>query len=152
MNCDLCGKEAEMYNAVVEGSDMSVCSSCAKYGKVTGRVKAAVKEKKQDKPAEQGKELIETVVSNLGELLKRKREELGLSHKDFASKIAEKDSVLHKLETGNITPTLEKARWLEKILGLRLVEELKDEQVAQQKDSSVMTLGDFVKIKTRKGN
>ncbi|MAG15557.1 TIGR00270 family protein [Candidatus Woesearchaeota archaeon] len=152
MNCDLCGKEAELFKAIVEGSEMTVCHGCGGYGKVIGKVQIAVEEKKKNKPVMQTTEAMEDVVSNFGELLKRKREELGLNQKDFASKIAEKESILHKLETGAIVPTLERARKLEKMLGLKLVEELKDEPVTQQKSSAEMTLGDMIKIKKRKGN
>ncbi len=151
MNCDLCGKETEMYKALVEGTELTVCSNCTKYGKVTGRVRAYVPEKKKpEKKAEAAEEAIETVVGDFGERLKRKREGLGLNQPDFAKKIAEKESILHKLETGAIRPTLDRARQLEKMLGLKLVEELREEQVSQQKSKDVMTLGDFVKIKERK--
>ncbi len=150
MNCDLCGKETELLRALVEGTELTICGSCVKYGKVIGRVKAPVEGKKQEKKALPAEETIEVVASNFGELLKRKREELGLNQPDFAKKIAEKESMLHKLETGAIRPTLERARELERMLGLKLVEELKDEPVLQQKSKDVMTLGDFVKIKTGK--
>ncbi len=151
MNCDLCGKETEMYKALIEGTELTVCSSCTKYGKVIGRVRTEAPEKaKQEKKTEAEEEAIDSVVGNFGEQLKRKREELGLNQPDFAKKIAEKESILHKLETGAIRPTLDRARQLEKMLGLKLVEELKEEPVSQQKSKDVMTLGDFVKIKAGK--
>lgn len=150
MNCDLCGKETELYRALVEGTELTVCGSCAKYGKVTGKIKIVIPEKKlREKKAPAVEEAIEVVAGNLGELLKRKREELGLNQPDFAKKIAEKESMLQKLETGAIRPTLERARELERMLGLKLVEELKEEPVSQQKSKDVMTLGDFVKIKVK---
>ncbi len=152
MNCDLCGKETELLRALVEGTELTVCSSCSKYGKVTGKARAFVPESKkphEDKKAA-AEEPIDAVVGNFGELLKRKRETLGLSQSDFAKKIAEKESILQKLETGGIKPTLDRARELERMLGLKLVEELREEPVSQQKSKEVMTLGDFVKIKARK--
>lgn len=151
MNCDLCGKETELYRALVEGTELTVCSSCAKYGKVTGKIKIAIPEKKaqEKKATPASEEAIEVVTGNFGELLKRKREELGLNQGEFAKKIAEKESMLQKLEAGAIRPTLERARELEKMLGLKLVEELKEEPVSQQKSKDVMTLGDFVKIKVK---
>ncbi len=152
MNCDLCGKETELFRALVEGSELTVCSGCSKYGKVTGRVRASVPEQKttREEKKDAAEEPIDAVVGNFGELLKRKREELGLNQSDFAKKIAEKESILQKLETGGIKPTLERARELEKLLGLKLVEELMEERVSQQKSKDAMTLGDFVKIKARK--
>ncbi len=151
MNCDLCGKETELFRALVEGTELTVCNSCSKYGKITGKVIVSFPERKtHEKPIEAAEEAIENVVSNFGELLKRKREELGLSQSDFAKKIAEKESILQKLEIGGIKPTLDRARELEKLLGLKLVEEVREEPVSQQKSKDVLTLGDFVKIKNRK--
>jgi len=151
MNCDLCGKEAEMYKAVIEGSQMTVCKGCSEYGSNVERTKPVIHERMQRRVETPKSDVIEAVVSNLGELLKRKREEIGLKQKDFAKKIAEKESTLHKLETGTITPTLERARKLEKMLGLTLVEELKEEPIEKQKDTSVITLGDMVKITKTRG-
>ncbi len=150
MNCDLCGKEAELFKTLVEGTQLTVCSNCGKYGKVLGRVRINVPEKKKEAPVQKKEEVIQLVASNFGRLLKSKRESLGMDQKEFAQKIAEKESVLHRLENGEVTPTLERAQELEKMLGLRLIEEIKDEPIATGKDKTVMTLGDFVKIKTRK--
>ncbi|MBI2663983.1 TIGR00270 family protein [Candidatus Woesearchaeota archaeon] len=149
MNCDMCGREAEMFKAVIEGSEMSVCSECAKYGHVVGKLQIEAVEPKR--PQIQAKaEAVEAVVNNFGQLLKRKREQLGLSQKEFAKKIAEKESTLHKLETGTIAPQIERARKLEKMLGLKLVEEVQDMQFSRKGSSAVVTLGDMVKIKKRR--
>lgn len=152
MRCEMCGRETELYRAIIEGSQLTVCNSCAKYGKITGRfTEAAAETRDNRKEAKKiSDEPLESVVSNFGEILKKKREELGMTHKDFAAKIAEKESVLRKLETGSVKPTLERARQLERMLGIRLVEELKDEQVETKKGSPEVTLGDVVKIKVRK--
>ncbi len=151
MNCDLCGKETELFRALVEGTELTVCSGCSKYGKITGKVKAPPPEQKtQEKKKAEAEEPIDAVVGNFGELIKKKREDLGLNQSDFAKRIAEKESILHKLETGGIKPTLDRARELERLLGLKLVEELREEPLSQQKSNDIMTLGDFVKIKARK--
>lgn len=149
MDCELCGKKGEMYRAVVEDSQMTVCNACSKYGHVTGKVRQVVEVRK--KPKQVKEEKIEVVVSNFGELLRKKREQAGMNQKDFARKIAEKESILHKMETGSLVPTMETARKLERMLRLKLVEEINEESSGdRKKDNSVMTLGDFVKIKTRK--
>ena len=109
MNCDLCGKEAELHkDAMIEGSQMSVCRNCAKYGRIieaTEKIRpaAAITQAKLE-------EGVQTLVSNFGEFLKRKREQMGLTHKEFARKIAERESTLHKLETGTIALTIAKAK------------------------------------------
>ena len=149
MDCELCGKKGEMYRAVVEDSQMTVCNACSKYGHVTGKVRQVVEVKKKPKQAKE--EPVEVVVSNFGELLRKKREQDGMSQKEFARKIAEKESILHKMETGSLVPTMETARKLERMLSLKLVEEITEEASGERKkDNQVMTLGDFVTIKTRK--
>ena len=138
-----------MYRAVVEDSQMTVCNACSKYGHVTGKVRQVVEVKKKPKQAKE--EPVEVVVSNFGELLRKKREQDGMSQKEFARKIAEKESILHKMETGSLVPTMETARKLERMLSLKLVEEITEEASGERKkDDQVMTLGDFVTIKTRK--
>ena len=87
----------------------------------------------------------QSIPANLDAVLRLVQEERNAT----AKKIAEKESTLHKIEVGTITPTLERARKLEKMLGLKLVEELKEEPIEKQKDSSVMTLGDLIKIKKK---
>ena len=147
MNCDLCGKEAELHKTVIESSRMNVCKNCEKYGRViesTEKIRTAAVT--QTKPDEE----LQTLVSNFGELLKKKREQLGLSHREFARKIAERESTLHKLETGTIALTIAKAKNLEKMLGLRLTEEIQEEPVALRTGKTEMTLGDAIKIKTKK--
>ena len=148
MNCDLCGKEAEMFKAVIEGSRVTVCEGCSEYGVNVEKVQPV--EKKIVQPRYSQSEVIEGVISSFGDVIRRKREQLGLSHKEFAQKIAEKESTLHKLEIGTLVPTLERARKLEKMLRLTLVEEQQDEQVVQRETKTDMTLGDMVKIKKRK--
>ena len=149
MDCELCGKKGEMYRAVVEDSQMTVCNACSKYGHVTGKVRQVVEVKK--KPKQVKEESVEVIVSNFGELLRKKREQTGMSQKEFARKIAEKESILHKMETGSLVPTMETARKLERMLRLKLVEEITEEVSGERKkDNQVMTLGDFVTIKTRK--
>jgi len=54
------------------------------------------------------------------------------------------------METGSMKPTLERARKLEKMLGVKLIEEVKDEPIVEQKSSASMTLGDMIKIKKSK--
>ena len=47
-NCDMCGRENNLNQAIVEGSLLNVCDNCARFGKVI-LIKKAVKEIKDDK-------------------------------------------------------------------------------------------------------
>ena len=153
MSCEMCGKSGEMFRAVVEGSSMTLCASCAKYGKITARISQPGKEQKAGITSarrENTREDAREIAANYGQIIKRKREELGLNMKDFAMKIAEKESTLHKIETGEIPIPIERALKLEKQLGIKLVGKAEEEAVVQKSKNSEMTLGDFVKIKPRK--
>jgi len=75
-----------------------------------------------------------------------KREGLGLKQKELAEKIAEKEALVHKLETGIVEPSIKIAKKLEKFLKIKLVEE--QEQTAESFISPKRegyTLGDFLK-------
>jgi len=148
MDCDLCGKEGDLYRALVEGSQVTVCNTCSKFGIVSGQVRSSRPEIKKPVATPQN-ELAEQIVSDLGRLIKKKREEFGMNQRDFARKIAEKESSLHNMEIGTLIPTIERARKLGRALGLSLVEEVVEEPVQSKKDQSVMTLGDYIKIKKR---
>ena len=151
INCDLCGKADERLNrAIIESVELNVCNDCSKFGKVIGQVRVASKKEisKKTKSIEEQEEKIELIVENYSEIIRKKRESMNLSQKDFASKLNEKESTIHKIETGTFEPSLELAKKLEKFLGIRLIEEHqeKHENFKMSKEEG-FTLGDFIKIK-----
>ena len=89
MDCDMCGREQAVLKASVEGTVLSVCNSCSKYGKVVGKVPVAAaamkKAEKMRMPAEE--EELEAVVASFGQLVKQKREELGRKREDGFMKL-----------------------------------------------------------------
>lgn len=149
-SCELCGKTTELYRALVEGTELSVCEACSMYGRVLGRAKVIdeKREKKVSAPAE--KEIIEIIVPDFSERIRKKRQALGLKQDEFGKLISEKESVVHKLETGGIKPSLETARKLEKILKIKLVEILEEEgALAKRGGSDQFTFGDAARIRKR---
>ncbi len=145
MQCEMCGSNAgRLLKADIEGSVMNVCSSCARFGKL---IKAPpVYEKRIERKREPDKKPVEIIVANFSSLIKNKRERLGLKQEQLAKKLAERESIIQKLETGQFVPGVELARKIEKILRLRLIEEYKADMAEQPKamKGSAMTLGDFV--------
>lgn len=158
MQCELCGRETDLFIAEVEGTELRICEKCAKFGKIIRRVPAPAKIKAKSgsgkgNPPEnvEEPEVIELIAEGYGMAIRNKRERMGLSQKDFAKRVAEKESLIQKLETENIEPSIPLAKKLEKILGVKLVEEVRDTKVQIQKGrSAIFTLGDFVKIRKRK--
>ena len=53
MVCEMCGSEGNLYRTTIEGTEMSVCSECSKFGEILGPIREEVKiEKKKSKKIE----------------------------------------------------------------------------------------------------
>lgn len=141
--CDLCGKDTQLFSAIVEGSRLNVCSACGSYGKV---LKKQVVFKKNP-VAEKAPEPVEVVVSNYAKLIRESREKRNLTQKDFARFLNEKESVVQKLENGVLVPPLSMAKKLEKLLRIKLVEIEEESAVPPNKGSGPLTIGDILNIK-----
>ncbi len=145
MNCDMCGKEENFVRSIIEGSELNVCTKCAKYGKVLGNIARKPFVPKMDKS--RTKEAITIINPHYATLIKQKREQLGLKQEDLAKALSEKESVVQKTESGAIPP-MELARKFESFLKIKLIEEYREEVDTSQKNKTAeLTLGDFIKIK-----
>ena len=152
INCDLCGKATEsLAKTIIEGVQLDVCSDCAKFGKVIATIKrpdAKEQHKQYIKQQQAKEEEIELLVENYADIIKKRRESMGLTQKDFANKINEKASAIHKIETGALEPPLYLAKKLEKALGIKLIERHEEKFESSRKNKvEGFTLGDFIKIK-----
>ena len=152
INCDLCGKtEAALNMALIEGVELSVCGACSKFGKIIAPVKRYSPKEQHIMSMKYApkEEKIELLAEDYPEIIKKRRESMGLSQKDFALRISEKESTVHNIETGHFTPPIAMARKLEKILGVKLVEEHEErhETRGKSKRDEGFTLGDFIRIK-----
>ena len=72
---------------------------------------------------------------------------MGLKQKEFAKFLAERESLIHKMESGTYTPSIELARKLERQLGISLVEQKEVKTQKLEKKASKFTIGDIIKIK-----
>ena len=152
MQCEMCGKDTQLFTAELEGSMLNLCESCAKYGKMIKKVaqtqthsKGIIKKAPLSK-----KQFVELIVDDFAAKIRNAREKLQLNQEDFAKKLNEKISVIHHFETGKMVPSLDLARKLEKALHITLVE-MHEESSGGQKEgkSEAMTIGDIVKIHKR---
>jgi len=151
--CDMCGEETDLLVVSIEGSELTVCNNCAKYGKVIRKFQprqanVQVGSVKKEMPEEE--EIIEIIVPDFADLIRNAREKTGQKQEVFAKKINEKASLVHYLETGKHKPSIELARKLEKALGIKLVEQIKDDGTKYKATKSgSVTIGDIVKIRKR---
>lgn len=145
MSCELCGKGGVLVDAVVEGTSLRVCDKCGGFGKVLSRPvgkHAGVVRRVVEKQAPE-------VVQDFASRIRGMREKLGLSQKDFALRLNEKEGVISQLEAGSLMPSLELAKKLERLLKIKLLEEVADVSVQAAKKSAGLTIGDVIKVKKR---
>ena len=158
MNCDVCGKEGNLFNVEIEGSVLVACESCASHGKKLGKVvvnntpKADVKKPSSKMVRVEKEEPVILVVDNYNLLIKNKRERLGLKQEELAKRINEKESLIQQIESKKIEPSIKVAEKLESFLKIKLLDVYKPEvqSGSSQKDRGPVTLGDVINIKTRK--
>ncbi|MGC8547266.1 MAG: multiprotein bridging factor aMBF1 [Thermoplasmata archaeon] len=142
MNCELCGKEIKHYHEVIiDGATMKVCDECAKYGKEVRqpssfqipRITKVVVQSPVSNPIAHPpmkkrtpRELIDDdePVLDFGKIIKKRREELGMSQEELAVKLQEKKNLLAKIEREEIKPDKATAKKIEKILGIKIMEKI----------------------------
>lgn len=149
VDCELCGKKVAEIDAIVEGTTLKVCENCAEYGKVIPIKKPFIKE--QPKLRIEKEEPAETVVLDYSDKIKKAREQLNLKQEEVAKRLAEKQSVIHNVETGHLQPSLELARKFERMFNINLIEEV-EEKPSKKLDfkDSALTIGDILKFKKRR--
>ena len=162
--CELCGRPiyGKAYKVIVEGVELTVCASC--YLKLLKNKGLAKKAREQAKPSKQAAQPSRTrrvhrnrtenydVVEDYAKRIREAREKLGLSRADLARKVQEREVTLGKIETGRLMPTIDLARRLEKVLKIKLLEPVIDEDEEPPvhpsgKPKSVLTLGDIAVLK-----
>ena len=147
MQCELCGAEGRLYKVKIEGSIMNVCEKCKRFGTPISTYHKPINYKKKKKTIEKP-EIIEEIVPDYANLIREARESHKMKQDEFARKINEKDSIIHKIETGHFKPSLKLAKKIEKFFGIKLIQEIEDSdnKVKTSDDTgSGFTIGDFIK-------
>lgn len=169
MQCEICGAtiRGQPMRIVVEQAEMVVCDSCARHGRsyvawsrgakpgvaVGGRrFQTSRRVAKPRRAAWRGEELDEEfdLVPDYPLVIRRARERKGWTHEDLAKRINEKVSVIHRLESRRMRPSIGLARKLERELGVELLEEVADiplDLAGGEEEES--TIGDVVQIKKK---
>jgi putative transcription factor len=153
--CEICGRpiEGEPIPVEVDKAVLYVCRSCAaQYGKRTTQQQpqSAVQKKPAPRPAAPRPPPLEVeLVENFGTVIRRARENLGLSREALAAMLGVKETVLRRIEAGQLQPDLALAKRLERALGVRLLVEAAEEGVAKSggKVERGLTLGEVAEIR-----
>jgi len=136
----MCGREIdarEAKKAIVEGSLLILCPQCytrlSKQGVVkeppvqtqSKQVKQTPPPKPPSRPARRPEEY--EVVEDYATRIKNAREKLGWSQEVLAVKVGESVNTIKRIEAGKLKPSIELARKLERILGIKLLEPVVEE-------------------------
>ena len=149
MICDMCGSPGKLFRTIVEGTELSVCQECSRFGKVVGVIELTrpIAKAKSEEPET---EVMELLVEDYAEKIRKKRESLGLNQDEFAKKLNEKESLIQKIESGHFEPSIGLAKKISRILQIKLVEEYEERHEKQPRPKvEGFTLGDFIKIKEK---
>lgn len=149
----MCGKEGNFDDYKLEGAVLSLCNNCNKGAKYIPRKKTQVTQsglkKQYDHSYERSdEEQIRVVVDDFARLIKNKRNSLNLTIEKFASLINEKSTLMNKLESGKLVPSLKIAEKLERALNMKLIkfETVSGESMYTSADEDTeMTIGDLFK-------
>ena len=160
MRCEVCGREIQgpPYYRVIEGGRLTVCSQCSKFSdqewdprRPQARKSPTRRRSAQPKPRRRSD--IETaeslgLVDGYGMIIKKARQKKGLTIEDFAKKVSEKESVVKKLEKGNMNPPMNLVRKIQRELSVNILEEAESGSgSAMTRPMGPRTLGDLIKIK-----
>ena len=152
MECELCGKVTnKLFNVVIEEVSLQVCEECAKFGKIKKEKvfsnKAYLKNIQQEIKEIREKEII--VSQKAKDLLRRYREEKGLTREELAKMLNVKVNLIEKIERGVTDLDLKDVEKIEKKLKLKLTEEVVIDYDPKQKqfdENETLTVGDVVKL------
>ena len=159
MQCELCGKECGDRGriAVVEGVQMLLCPSCIRYAQSVHQkeeMPPILKQRllKRLHKTSGNKDIYEKMDKELIPdwhiVIRNAREKKNLSREELGFRIGERTITISKIEKGELRPSDELAKKLEKQLDVKLFEEVQKISISQHRDTTQgFTLGDFIKKK-----
>jgi putative transcription factor len=152
MQCDMCGVDTELVLAQIEGTNLNVCNKCARYGKIIQKKQNLrpniFKKNNNTRFKKEEKEIL--ILEDYPSKIRNSREKRKLTQEQFAKMLNEKTSLIQSLENGKIEPSEKLARKLEKILKIKLIEEIKNNiktEYTNPNKKGPLTIGDLLKIK-----
>ena len=158
----MCGAESKVPLKRVrrEGAELSVCSSCARYGTElhgaakspaapSGRVSGPVHSHAPQQ--RRSRDLFDTLggdlVEDYADRIRNARLKMGLSQKDLALAMMEKELLIKKIEKGELIPEENVRKKIEKELGIQLLEDASSDSQDFHQSRMTTTMGDVIKIK-----
>lgn len=172
MQCEMCGKQSESLKvALVEGSELEVCSDCESFGEVlhdgsddsSGGGEASTGSSSSSggrtpSPSSGGGggggggrrdpfEEMGALAGDYPERVREAREGMELTQEELADRLNEKQSLIRKIERGDMRPDEEVRGKLESTLEVSLTEEVSGDDWESESSGEGYTLGDIVERK-----
>ena len=143
MQCELCGKDRDLFKTIIEGSEMDVCNGCSGFGNVIKEVKIETPSFNDNKSSK-----IYYIKKDYFKLIKENREKLGIKQKTLAKKMNIKESLIHKVESKVLEPSMDLAREFERFFNIKLIESYEEKkQIKSEFEAGELTIGDLLKEK-----
>lgn len=159
MECEICGKTLSEHpkRVKIDGSIMTVCDECAKFGIIQKEppksrfIKRNNKKRKPKTKQQRNDEPQEELIEDYNEIIRKKRESNNWTREQLGQKINEKVSVINRIESGKMVPDTKLIKKLEKTLDIELLEKYNTDDLSQYIGSSDqgVKLGSIVKIKRK---
>ena len=158
MQCEICERDIERGKRIkLEGSIVVACEECSRYGEVIAEAEPpkpkprVVEEVRVEKRPDFTLSIVEELVEGYPELIKNRRESLGMKQEELAKRINEPSSLVHRIESGRFEPSPKVAGKIQSVLGIRLMERVEpgEMQPAKSKSPDELTLGDLIVVKKR---
>ncbi len=157
--CELCGRDCECRPALVDGVRMMLCPGCMRHGQGLPEIQRPTGESssgallsriKRPKVKDVYKDMDKELVSDWNERVKTARQKKGISREDLGFKIGERTVTIAKIENGDLRPSDQVVKKLEKELDITLVEEIKNAApLSHGSHGRGLTLGDFIKTEKK---
>jgi putative transcription factor len=166
MQCEMCGETIRGIPKLVrvEGAELQVCTKCEKFGTEVQqpRRKDLVHPKTSKTPrsgtgpgagaqVRRKRDLFDymegDIVDDYAARIRKARMDKGLSSKDLAMQIKEREHLIKKIENSELIPEEDVRKKLEKILEIRLIDAPETESEKKVQSKLTPTLGDLTIIK-----
>ena len=168
MQCEMCGDTIRGTPKLVrvEGAELQVCTKCEKFGTEVQQVRrkdlvrpAATAPRAGITPGAGGavpairrkRDLFDymegEIVEDYAVRIRKARMEKGLSLKDLAMQIKEREHLIKKIENSELIPEEDVRKKLEKILEIRLIDAPVTEAEKKVQSKLTPTLGDLTIIR-----
>jgi putative transcription factor len=164
--CPVCGGKiwGKGQYVLLEGAKITVCQSCAQFGKKIQKKSPDLVPRKQSyskadhsskryKSKEVEIENIE-LIPDYPNIVRNARNSRNLNQEQFAQKLNEKPSLIRRIEAGKVEPTIKLAKKIEQIYNIKLLKKTDEVKLAIKTDkymkkTKASSLGDIAFIKKR---